>query len=148
MAAQGWGWFAWRLALLKLAEFAALWAVLSVVTYLHGDKHAPGLIDAARGSLLIAVWIYFYTLYPVFSLIPLVLLRALGVRSSSVLAAAAALVLLAYASLLAWRPGDVMVSTWGSWLIVGLIVFSLTRALLRETPAADRMDLASAAPEK
>lgn len=84
---------------------------------------------------------YVFTLYPLVSLIPIIALIALKIRVPWMLAATASLFVLAYTAFFAsMARGELPLSFWTTWGLMGVVTFSLTLWLLRGTRVTSKLE--------
>jgi hypothetical protein len=94
------GTFVLRLLFLKVAEFAAIVSIFSVLEILLPESvssHSSSVLGLIIGSIVAATFVYLFTLYPLFSTLLLILLRKLGVKNPITLSFCAGIISIVYA---------------------------------------------------
>lgn len=118
---------------MKLYEFVACALLGGALIYLTpGVYYAQSdVFGSAWGGVIFAGFFFVFTAYPIVSIVLLLILVALRIRSKLILAFAAGTFLLGYTAYFeSMVRSDSPASFWITWLVMGLITFLLTLWLL------------------
>jgi len=132
-AFRPWSAYLTPLLLMKLYEFVACALLGAALIYLTpGVYYAESdVFGSAWGGVIFAGLFFAFTAYPIVSVVLLLILVALRVRSKLILAFAAGIFLLSYTAYFeSMVRASSPASFWITWLVMGLITFLLALWLL------------------